>query len=112
MTQTWWLSFSDPDLPKGQQFLGVAIVDITEEDAAAVHDDVDMTPGGLQRAAGDTSLDWLAAAVRESHLMGCNPGGCVLSGRIDDAPGFLERDARIPRNRLLSKADLETLDIL
>lgn len=112
MTQTWWLSFSDPDLPKGQQFLGMAIVDITEEDAVAVHDEVDATLGGQRRVAGDTDLDWMAAAIRESHMMGCNPGGCVLSGRIDHVPGFPERDARIPRNRLLSKADLETLDIL
>src|SRR3989442_8173552 len=103
-TQPWWLSFSGPDLPEGQRFLGVAIVDITEEDAAAIHDEVEATPGGRARAPGDTTLDWLAAAIREAHEMGCNPGGQVSLARIDQAPAFAEKGPRCPRNRLLSKA--------
>src|SRR5437773_2033066 len=34
-TKVFWLSFCDGDRPAGEQFLGVAIVDVTAEDAAA-----------------------------------------------------------------------------
>lgn len=47
--KTWWLSFADPLRPKGQQFLGVAIVD----------------------AIG------FIEAVKVTHLLGINPGGEV-----------------------------------
>ena len=46
----WWLSFADPTLPVGQQFLGVAIVP---------------APSFL-------------AAVTVAHQLGCNPGGEVM----------------------------------
>jgi hypothetical protein len=45
----WWLSFADPDLPEGSQFLGVVIVQ-----AATLED-----------------------AVTRSHLLGVNPGGGI-----------------------------------
>lgn len=45
----WWLSFADPDLPEGSQFLGVVIA-----------------------AAPD-----LAAAVTRTHLLAINPGGGI-----------------------------------
>jgi hypothetical protein len=35
LTYTVWMSFSDPTRPKGSQFLGVAVLDVTEEEAAA-----------------------------------------------------------------------------
>ena len=43
----WWLSFADPDLPEGQQFIGVII------------------------AQGYT----ISAVITETHLRGVNPGG-------------------------------------
>lgn len=46
----WWLSFCDGDRPKGEQFLGVAIVE-----------------------AGD-----VVAAVKEAWRLGINPGGEVM----------------------------------
>jgi hypothetical protein len=48
--ELWWLSFADPGLPEGSQFLGVVILE----------------------AAG------LADAVTKSHLLGLNPGGEIL----------------------------------
>jgi hypothetical protein len=45
----WWLSFADPDLPEGEQFLGAAIVKAADE----------------------------AAAMTISHFLGINPGGEV-----------------------------------
>lgn len=46
----WWLSFADGDKPKGQQFLGVAVV----------------------HALG------LGDATMQAHRLGINPGGEVL----------------------------------
>ena len=52
----WWLSFADPDQPKGSQFLGVAIVDAVCFEEAVV---------------------W-------SHMLGCNPGGEVQGVDISE----------------------------
>lgn len=54
---TWvWLSFADPDKPKGTQFLGVAIVE------------------------GEDVVDGAA----EAHRLGINPGGEVLGYPLPD----------------------------
>lgn len=50
----WWLSFADPDRPKGEQFLGVAIV----------------------RASG------MGPAVTTAHVLKINPGGEVQGVEI------------------------------
>ena len=52
----WWLSFADPTLPKGQQFLGACIVRGTD----------------------------VAEAAMDAHLRGCNPGGEVRGVAIPD----------------------------
>jgi len=107
MTQTWWLSFGD-----GEQFLGAAIVDVTDREAAAAEMLV-----AMRRAANrlppveHDAASWIAAAILKAHHAGCNPGGDVLSVRIDEAPEFAGYDAKIPRDRLLSGPDLEALDI-
>jgi hypothetical protein len=51
----WWLSFADPDKPKGQQFLGVVIV----------------------RAPGFVS------AIELANSLGLNPWGAVRGEEID-----------------------------
>lgn len=51
-----WLSFADTDLPKGQQFLGVAIVEASS----------------------------FPEAVMISHMLGFNPGGQVAGTEIPD----------------------------
>lgn len=48
-TRLWWMSFCDPQKPKGKQFLGAAIV------------------------PGDDEFDMMT----NSHRIGCNPGGEV-----------------------------------
>lgn len=63
----WWLSFSDPERPKGSQFLGVAIV----------------------KARG------MGTATVAASLLGINPGGHVWGVAIDDErvppPEYRER---------------------
>lgn len=53
-TRWWYLSFADPARPKGEQFLGAAIVD--GED--------------------------LASAITSAWRRGCNPGGEVMGIEI------------------------------
>jgi hypothetical protein len=47
MTETWWLSFCDPDLPQGKQFLGVIIIDAESFLMAHMHINLlGINPGG------------------------------------------------------------------
>ncbi len=54
----FWLSFVDPDKPKGQQFIGVIIT----------------------RAKG------MAHAIQKTHDLGINPGGEVLCVETEETP--------------------------
>lgn len=101
--RTVWLSFCDSSLPKGSQFLGVAIVDVTDEDIREAAWEVAL----LFPQASDGS-DVIAAAVKKAHATGCNPGGEVQLADITDTadPVIL---ARAPRHQLLSKAELAAL---
>lgn len=111
MTQTFWLSFCDGDRPKGQQFLGVCIVDVTEADALEA---VDIVVARRMQVGHpdppDPEAVWIAAAVRKAHREGCNPGGDVATARIDQAPHFAQHGASYPRNRLCSKAEIEAIE--
>ena len=80
----YWLSFCDPDRPRGQQFLGACIVEVSEE-----------------RDAMGESL-----AVVKAHRMGCNPGGEVLAVRIDNHLIIAESWL----NRVLSREDCDAFD--
>ena len=51
-----WCSFADPDLPAGQQFLGVAIVEAED----------------------------VVTAAMQAHLLGINPGGEVMGVLLPD----------------------------
>jgi hypothetical protein len=92
-SRVYWLSFCDSDQPVGQQFLGVAIVDVTAAEVAIVLPDV------LEKFPNE----WIAAATRKAWQMGCNPGGDILSVDITDVAD----QADMPRNRLLSRVELE-----
>lgn len=72
----WCLSFADPERPKGTQWLGNCLV----------------------RARGMTG------AIRESHRLGCNPGGQVMAISGDREVGAQWM------NRLLSKEEVAELD--
>ena len=106
VTQTWWLSFND-----GERFIGVAIVDVDADDADEAEDFIRerRAERGLVTGVIDEHAKYIGGALRVAHLMGCNPGSEVHATRLDNAPGFIERDAagKLPRNRLLSKAELE-----
>lgn len=105
VTKTFWLSFCDPDKPKGEQFLGAAVVDVTDEMAAEALIDVILRfPMAMDEA------EWPAAATREAHRTGCNPGGEVAITEITEAPPDIL--AAYPRNQLLSRAEIEALDTL
>ena len=54
----YWLSFADPDKPKGAQFLGVSMV------LASSFED----------------------AICKAHELGINPGGEVMCAELDYAP--------------------------
>lgn len=96
--RTYWLSFLDEQRPAGQRFLGVCVVDVDADDAEAVRDELIVKfPNHAEGA------EWIAAAIRAAHEMGCNPGGQVASVVVPAS-------CPAPRNRLLSKADVERLE--
>jgi hypothetical protein len=100
MTRTFWLSFCDPHKPIGDQFLGVAIVQVTEADADAARAIVLARFPHARRGA-----DWIAAATRKAHELGCNPGGDVLSVDVTDHwPPPADPD--VPLNRLMDRHEL------
>lgn len=113
-TQTWWLSFTNPDKPRGEHWLGVAILDITEAAVTAAEPAVTARRAlhGLPPFAPGAWELWMAAAIRVSHAMGCNPGGEVGAVRLDDMPWFAARGADLPRNRLLTQAEWDALKLV
>lgn len=76
----WWLSFCDRELPKGNQFLGVVIVE------------------------GSSLVD----ATRTAHTKGINPGGEVLGIQIPGKILPLYKDEW--RNRILTKVEVHDID--
>jgi hypothetical protein len=78
----WWLSFCDPAKPKGEQFLGVALVE----------------------------ADDLPSATRRAWREGCNPGGEIAGfdlplNKMPNARRVIL--AKAPHHTLLSKAQLD-----
>lgn len=80
MTAIHWLSFCDPDRPKGTQFLGAAIVE------------------------GENFL----VAVMNAHALGCNPGGEVQGHTVAACVAPLIRAHWI--GRLLTREECAALD--
>ncbi len=80
-TDLFWLSFADPDLPKGTQFLGGCVVRATS----------------------------FIEAVQVSHALGINPGGEVQGHPVAIPDGFHPvPEAYI--ERLLSRDDCARMD--
>jgi len=75
--QTFWLSFSDPDLEPGHRFLGVTIVDVAEI---------------------EDQRHWGMKAIEKSWELGINPGGEVLICDVTNHHGFAEEH----KNRLIT----------
>jgi len=78
--RTYWLSFCDSDRPRGQQFLGACVVQVTSDDVARA---LAIRPDMYDPVKGP----WIAAAVMVAWAHRCNPGGEVASVRVDDIPG-------------------------
>lgn len=76
----WWLSFADPNLPRGMQFLGACVV---------------------------YGFD-VATAARSAHIAGCNPGGEVCGWEIPKS--LADAIPLKWRERLMQVSDIERMD--
>lgn len=99
----YWLSFVDPELPLGKQFLGVAVVAVNERSIEFI-DRMDPTDRiQLLRERGQEEDVPFYVAIFTARLWGINPGGAVqgwdITDSIDDIPETM-------RHRLLSKQEL------
>ena len=79
-----WLSFADPHKPRGQQFLGAAIVE----------------------ASGRDGREIMRSAMDRAWKLGINPGGSVMPQQVD--PKSFPEDCL---NRLLSRNEIIERDI-
>ena len=100
------MSFADPDKPKGEQNLGVCVVDVTE--AEAEEERFWLESSSFQHTYNKEQGPWVGAAARKAHRMGCNPGGEVMNFDITDHEDK-EWLASLPRNRLLTTREAEAL---
>jgi hypothetical protein len=90
VTKVFWLSFADPDRPKGEQFLGVSVISVTEADRVEAHRDVLKKFGEVRENA-----DWYAAAIRKAWLLGINPGGQIGITELSEMPPNLPLDCAL-----------------
>jgi hypothetical protein len=104
MKKVFWLSFCDADLPKGQQFVGACIVEVTQEEA----DEAKLVIAERFPQALD-GAEWIGAATRKAHRLGCNPGGEVASVELPTDHPML---ARYQFGVLMDRATLEAIDEL
>lgn len=75
----YWLSFCDPDKPEGTQFLGASIIEAAD----------------------------FVTAITKSHLLGCNPGGEVVTWEFE--PDKCPIPIAAIENKLMTKDDIERL---
>jgi hypothetical protein len=102
-TRTYWLSFCDSDLPAGQRFRGVVVVDVTR---AQADEALRLRPDMYDQVEGP----WIGAAIRACWSAGVNPGGEVASIRVDDHPAARRFLPHYPRLRLLSAEDAARIE--
>jgi hypothetical protein len=99
--RTFWLSFCGPKVSEHvDSFRGVCVIDVSEAEAFLAREHMTKRfphapPGG----------EWLGAALNKAWKLKCNPGGDVNGFDVTGQP---EMDL-VPRNMLLSRADLELL---
>lgn len=75
--KVFWLSFCDPERAEGSQFLGACMVDVTGEEAEAAAIEVMLRFPFAQEGA-----EWITAATRKAHSLGCNPGGEIATAEV------------------------------
>lgn len=74
----WWLSFCDPAKPKGEQFIGICIVEAVDQ----------------------------ITAVKVTHALGINPGGEVAFMDIrEDKAAMLSFDLLPYQNKLIPRTE-------
>ena len=101
-SKVFWLSFCDSDRPAGQRFLGACLVDVSAEEA-----DEAAVMVTLRFPMAQPDAEWIAAATRKAHQLGCNPGGEVASCEISaDNPNL----SRYQRGVLMDRATIERID--
>lgn len=100
--KVFWLSFCDSALPKGSQFIGGCVVKVTAEEADEAAFDV-----MLQFPFAQPDAEWIAAACKKAHQLGCNPGGEMASIEIDADNPML---AHYTFGVLMDKATIEAID--
>lgn len=95
----FWLSFVDPDRPKGDRNVGVCIVEPTEDDREVAK--LKLRTRFAIDAPTAEQMD-IAAALQCANRLGCNPGGEVATIELPaDAPEW-----RLPVGVLLSREDI------
>lgn len=99
--KVFWLSFCDSERPKGQQFLGACLIDVTAAEADDAAIDV-----LLRFPLAQPDAEWLAAAIKKSHALGCNPGGEVASAEFTECPHL----SRYRCGVLMDRATIERID--
>jgi len=100
--KVFWLSFCDGARHKGQQFLGACIVEVTAAEADEAAIDV-----MLMFPLAQPGAEWIAAASRKAHRLGCNPGGEMASMEIEPDHPNLER---YEFGVLMDRATVERID--
>lgn len=102
----FWLSFADPDLPEGSQFLGAIIIDVSAKDIEMLVD-VDDRAAMLRGRGQEEDLPFYCATMR-CHLLGINPGGECRGGEI---PTDLVESETTPeqRRRLISFEEMQEI---
>ena len=99
---TMWLSFVDPDKPKGERFLGVSIVDVSEEEVKEAFEE-------HPEAHDREKAALIIAATQKAYAHGCNPGGEVLGHACPTEKAKIPEELKY---RLLSAAELEAADLI
>jgi hypothetical protein len=84
--KVFWLSFCDSERPKGQQFLGACIVEVTAADAEEAFYRL-----ALDFPLAQPGAEWIAAACGKAHALKCNPGGEMASMELPADHPNLER---------------------
>jgi len=98
----FWMSFCDGERPKGRQFLGACLIEVTAEEAEAAHLDL-----MLRFPFAQPDAEWIAAAAANAHRLGCNPGGEVATWEMPVGHPYL---ARYQFGVLMDRATIERID--
>ncbi len=101
-SKLFWLSFCDGDKPNGSQFLGACIVEVTATEADEMKFEI-----MLRFPMAQPDAEWIGAASRKAHALGCNPGGEMASVEIEPDNPML---VFYKRGVLMDRPTIEAID--